>query len=249
MKKLILTSATLLFALAAFTQKGDYTRKWYRSEFTPDPGSRQELMFEVHGIYSRPVKKVNLNEVRLISDISPGYPVNWVEYVSTEILATCNGKTMKATGVNNMLTPEQKNILKLADLGTDIVVNVKYKSRNAATDNIEIREINISVNVIPDTEAEYVGGYPLMVKYLQENIINKISETVPEQYQQGAVKFTINEEGEIINAKISKTSGDAKTDKLFIEAINKMPRWKPAQNSKGLKLKQEFEFSVGGGGC
>jgi len=29
-----------------------------------------------------------------------------------------------------------------------------------------------------------------------------------------------------------------------------MPRWKPAENSKGIKVKQEFEFIVGNGdGC
>ena len=61
--------------------------------------------------------------------------------------------------------------------------------------------------------------------------------------------FTVNEEGEIVNAKISQTSGDSKTDKLFVEAINKMPKWKPAQNSKGVKVKQEFIFNLSGGGC
>jgi len=50
--------------------------------------------------------------------------------------------------------------------------------------------------------------------------------------------------------QLSKTSGDQKTDKLLLKAINKMPKWKPAENSDGIKVKQEFEFSVGNcGGC
>ena len=34
-----------------------------------------------------------------------------------------------------------------------------------------------------------------------------------------------------------------------METINKMPKWKPAENANGLKMKQEFEFSVGIPGC
>jgi TonB family protein len=72
---------------------------------------------------------------------------------------------------------------------------------------------------------------------------------VSKEFQQGKVLFTVSEAGEIVNTKISKTSGDAKTDKLMIEAINKMPKWKPAENAKGIKVAQEFEFGVGRGGC
>ena len=36
-----------------------------------------------------------------------------------------------------------------------------------------------------------------------------------------------------------------KTDKLLLEVINGMPKWKPAENAKGVKVKQDFEF-IGG---
>ena len=68
-------------------------------------------------------------------------------------------------------------------------------------------------------------------------------------FQQCVVIFAINEAGEIVNAKISRSSGDSKTDKLLLETIYKMPKWKPAKNSKGIKVKQIFEFSVGNRGC
>ena len=61
--------------------------------------------------------------------------------------------------------------------------------------------------------------------------------------------FTVNEEGDVVDAKISKTSGDLLTDKLIVEGISKMPKWKPAKNSKGEKVKQDFIFNVGNGGC
>jgi TonB family protein len=61
------------------------------------------------------------------------------------------------------------------------------------------------------------------------------------------VKFTVNEEGGIMNPKMLRTSRDSKADKLVLEAISKMPKWKPAQNSKGVKVKQEFTVPFGGG--
>ena len=99
--------------------------------------------------------------------------------------------------------------------------------------------------MVPETEAQYLGGYQLLKQYLKENAIDKISETNAKQLQLATVRFTINEEGQIIDAQIFKTSEDEKIDKLLLEAINKMPKWKPAENFNGIKVKQKFEFSVG----
>jgi TonB family protein len=213
-------------------------------------GFSQDLSYEVRGKYSRPVLKENLHEANLLSDFITGYPTNWItDYISVEILATSDGKTIKALSSNQTLNSEQKDILNNADLGTDIVVNVLYKFKNSATDNIENNTMNVSLTVVPEVEAQYIGGKEQLKKYLKENVISKISETTPQQFQEGKVIFTVNEEGEIANAQISKTSGDTKTDKLLIELITKMPKWKPAETSKGVKVKQEFAFSVGKAGC
>jgi len=251
MKKLILAATTVLFiGLTAFVYDGSNGKKWYKSEDPRSAGSSKELNFEVHGNYKRPVKKETLNEAKYLSDYIAGYPVNWIiNYVSVEISGTSNGKAMKAISSNDALSVEQKNILATVDLGTEIVTNVKYKYKNTITDNLEDYEAHISMMIVPETEAEYIGGRELMKKYLRENVINKIPETTREKLQQGIVIFTVSEEGEIVNAKISQSSGDTKADKLMVKAITKMPKWKPAENSKHVKVKQEFEFSVGNGGC
>jgi TonB family protein len=109
--------------------------------------------------------------------------------------------------------------------------------------------MHVLMTVVPEIEAEFFGGSLEMTKYLKENIIYKIPETVPKQFN-GIAVFTVNENGEISNAKISNTSGDSKIDELLLEAAYKMPKWKPAENSKGIKVKQEFEIIIGkGGGC
>lgn len=229
MKKRILTSLLFLLFISGFSQN---------------------LSYDVHGKYSHPIKKEILNKAESMSDIIPYYPEHWIMgYVSVEISATSDGKTMMAASANDRLSTEQKNILDKVDLGTDIVINITYKFKNPVTGNIDIGSSNYSATVIPEIEAEYPGGQQQMTQYLEENAINKISDTTSRHIQEAIVRFTVDEEGEIADAQIFKTSGDPKTDKLLLKVINKMPKWSPAEDLKGIKVKQEFEFSVGNVGC
>lgn len=210
----------------------------------------QGLSYEVHGKYLHAIKKEKLHEAKSMGDIIPDYPASWItDYISAEILITSNGKATKATSANNILTTEQASILNTVEMGSDITIDIKYKSKNPVTNNVEIDSMYFSVTVVPDVEAEYSGGHQEMTQYLKEKAISKIPETNAKDLQQAVVRFTVNEKGEITNARISRTSGNQKIDGLLLEAINKMPKWKAAENSKGIKVKQEFEFSVGNTGC
>jgi TonB family protein len=261
MKKIILVLTTVLFiGSTAFAEDSDKglnksDKKYNQKEviYITDTNTSSPLRFELNGRYERPIKKEKLNECRSLGDIIAYYPVNWItSYDSVEILATCNGKAMRAVSPNDILSTEQKNILKTIDLGADLFINVRYKFLNSFNNYIlENNKIHIKMTVVPEIEAEYVGGYGQMIKYLEENVINKISETIPKQFEKSVVIFTVNEQGETTEANISMSSGDAKTDKLLLDAINKMPKWKPAENSTGINVKQEFIFYVrnGNGGC
>ena len=156
---------------------------------------------------------------------------------------------MKADGKTEELNMQQKNLLNSVDLFSHIVINVKYRDENAATAKMDIREMHVSLTVIPESEAEFVGGTEKMKKYLKESAINKIDELTEKYMLNAIITFTVNEDGTIANAKISKSTGDPKTDDMLLAAINKMPKWKPAMNSNGAKVKQEFEFRVGNEGC
>jgi TonB family protein len=229
MKKLILTPLFFLLILTGFSQ---------------------DLSYSVQGKYAHPIKKEKLNSASIIGDIIPDFPVNWVmSYVSVEILATTDGKTNTALSGNDTLSKEQKNILQSTDLGTEIVINIKYKSKDNFTGTIETNKMHYSTTIVPETEAEYSGGYPKMAQYLKENAIDKISESTAVQIKQAVVGFTVTDKGEIANAEISKTTGDPEADQLLLDAITNMPKWKPAVDSKGKTVPQEFEFSVGNEGC
>ena len=177
-----------------------------------------------------------------------------MEYVSIEISTMCNGKIVSSQNKNNTLTTEQKNNLMIADLGADITIKIKFKYKYQTLefpdDANKIYEAKYTVTIVPETEALYPGGFKQFSNYINENVINKTNRQLTfRKFQQLIAKFTITEEGKIINAKITNSSADLKTDKLLLDAINKMPKWKPAENAKGTKVKQEFVLPLGGSGC
>ncbi|MDP1746596.1 MAG: energy transducer TonB [Bacteroidota bacterium] len=181
-----------------------------------------------------------------------GYDI--IDYISVEILATCNGKVLMFESTSDKLTTEQKNILNAADLSSNIRIKIMFKYKNQVNDNLnsgdKIIEGQLTVTVVPEIEAEYPGGFKQLTKYFTENVINKVSKTNgSKRVEQAIVKFNVNEQGQIVDAKILRTSTDPQIDKLLLDATNKMPKWKPAENSKGIKIKQGFSIPFGGDGC
>jgi len=238
MKKILITQLLLLLCLASFSQVASTPQNWD---------------YEVRGKHESSIKKDKLAEAKTMSDIMVSYPVLWItSYVSVEITATCDGKTVKAMGTNDVLTEEQKGLLSKADLSTDVIINIVYKCKNAVTDNIETSKMKYITTVVPEIEAEYLSGAEGLQLYIKANAVDVIALDNPQQMMRALVKFNVNEEGEISDVILSKTSGDEKIDKLLLEAVSKMPRWKPATNADGTKVKQGFEFSLNTpnvGGC
>ena len=206
---------------------------------------QQNINYDVHGAYSRSIKKITLTQASTLSDIIPQYPSQWIkDYAFVEVIVTADGKTAKAAGKNSTLTSEQKNILLAAGLGSEVTINIGYNEKNAVTDRIQTATMQFEATVTPEKEAEYNGGYQQLTQYLQEHGISKISPKSPKDFKPVIVKFTVDERGEIANAHVARSSQDPKIDMTLLQAITKMPKWKPAETAKGVKVKQEFQFSV-----
>jgi len=177
---------------------------------------------------------------------------NIVDYVSIDVIATCSGKTYTCESNDETLSAEQKKILNTADLGSEIHINVNFKFKKQSHTKSETLDkiINggLTVTVVPEKEAEFLGGLIKLTDYLMKNVINKIPRIInPNKIIPAVAKFTVNEEGKIIDVKIEQTSKNLKVDHLLWDAIYKMPNWKPAKNSKGEKVKEEFIIPLGGG--
>ena len=210
----------------------------------------QGLECSIHGKYERPLKKEKLVNAETMSDLINGYPESWItDYISAEVTTTNNGNVMSAKGTNGMLTPEQKNILAMADAGTEVTIDVAYRYKNSAIDQIDVHNMNYKATLVPEIEAEFAGGKEVMNNYLKENVTDKISDADVKKIAPALVTFTIDENGDITNAQVDISSGNPKIDKLLLKTINKMPKWKPAVNADGKNVKQDFQFSVGVPGC
>lgn len=215
------------------------------------PPLNQDLFYLVKGKYDRPTTIEILQKAKSINDVIPNYPNSWIQdYSSVEISSTCcNKKTMIAKSADNILSKEQIALFNSAEVATRIDIEVNYKNKNSVTSTIEDRQMNVSFTVIPEVEAEYIGGYDQMITYLKDKSTNEISASRLNNLDPLSILFTVNEEGNIENVKVDKTSGDNEIDRLSLKFISDMPKWKPAENSKGSSVKQQFEFLLGMDGC
>lgn len=238
MKKSFITSLLLLLCLAGFSQVASAPQNWD---------------YEIRGKHNNSIKRDKLANAKTMSDIMANYPVLWItSYKSVELSVTCNGKTIKTYSENEVLTEEQKSLLSMADISTDIVININYNCKNAVTDKIESSKMHYVTTVVPEVEAEYISGAEALKQYLKENAIDIISAKKSNETIRALVKFVVSEDGKITNIELTKTSGNQDYDKLLVETLTKMPKWKPAANAKGEKVKQSFEFSLNSpnvGGC
>ncbi len=235
MKTLLNKLIVLLFIVLAFPHHG-----------ASQDSLTNELSYEVNRINPYIlITKEELKEARTLTDLNPYYKSSWIkEYISVEISTTYKGKIRIAVNKNETLSQEQKEIMNKADEGTDISVKVRYMPDNTFKHN-DIKEIKFTFTVNPESDAEYSGGQQQLRRYIKNNAIDKIPEGSFRGYDLAAVKFTINEEGQIIDAYVFESSKDEKIDALLLETISKMPIWKPAEYANGFKVKQEFVLTVG----
>lgn len=84
--------------------------------------------------------------------------------------------------------------------------------------------------VFVEEEAEYLGGYANMMKFIQEHLVYPQGDI--EMGTQGRVtlKFVVEKNGEISNVSIIQSlSPDC--DKAAIKVVRSMPNWKPGRNN------------------
>lgn len=206
----------------------------------------QSIQFEVRGLYTRSIKKTQLADVQTLRDIIADYPVNWIdEYEGVEISAVNNGVSVIGFSENEILTKEQKTMLRKADMASEVVIKVRFKNRNAVTQLYRHNDMNITYTVVPEEQAEFPGGHLKMTEYFQKNIMGKIPAKLPKDLQTAEVRFTIDERGGVRDVVIKQSSGNDKADQQIIREIEKMPNWIPAQNASGEKIKQQFQFRLG----
>ncbi len=206
---------------------------------------KNEFTYEVTKVDSPiGISKEKLSEASSFCDLNRFYKTSWIRaFVLVEIWTVVDGQSIKTMSKNDQLTLEHKDMINKADEGSAIEFKIKYLPENNLRQN-EVKEEHFSVILEPEKDAEYIGGDRVLKQYLK-NTIDQIPPGVFEGYDLAAIKFTIDQEGQIVNPHVMWSSNDEKTDQLLLETISKMPCWNPAQYRSGAKVKQEYAFTVG----
>ena len=208
--------------------------------------AQNDLKFEINKVLPFvSIQENKLAEINTLQDLDKRYPASWVkEYFSVEISAFKNGTKLKALGNNDVLTQEQKELIQTADRNRDIAISITYLPNNSLKNNTE-KQYDFDVTVMPVKNASYAEGAEQLTQYLRNNCIVNIDAGSFTGYDLTAIKFTVTEQGYIKDIKVAMPSKDAKVDEMLVAAISKMPTWKPAEFSNGLKIKQDFVLTIG----
>jgi hypothetical protein len=208
--------------------------------------AQNDLKFEINKVLPFvSIQENKLAEINTLQDLDKRYPASWVKkYMSVEISAFKNGIKTKASGISDILTQEQKELIQSADRNRDISINIIYLPNNSLKNNTA-KQYDFEVTVMPIKNAGYAESAEQLTQYLRNNGIVNIEVGSFTGYDLTAIKFTVTEQGHIRDIKVVMPSKDAKIDEMLIAALSKMPTWKPAEYSNGLKVKQDFILTIG----
>jgi uncharacterized membrane protein (UPF0136 family) len=119
-----------------------------------------------------------------------------------------------------------------------------YLPENSLKNN-KVKQYDFKVTIMPDKNAVFSEGAEQLIQYLQKNSLVNIEAGSLTGYDLTAIKFTITEQGHTTDIQVALASKDTKIDEMLVAAISKMPSWKPAAFSNGLKVKQNFVLTIG----
>ena len=205
----------------------------------------QEIGYDVRPEYRYPITQEKLMTANTLTDINPGFPVSWVKgYNSVVVSAYCGGNLITASGKNEQLTDEQSRLLKLADLGSVVSVNVDYTPSDSKAEPNK-RNIKFEYTIIPAQEASYPGGREALMEFVKENAFDRLPDGGLFIIKTAYVHFNIDHEGKVSDIKLTVPSGFNDVDALLLDTLKKMPLWTPARDINGKNVKQEFVFSLG----
>ena len=191
------------------------------------------------------ISPVQLDKATTLNHLNHYCKTEWVkEYKSVDMTVVVKGKKNIVSTANDKLTTTQKQLIQSADIGSDIDVIIHYIPDNNLSGN-KIEEMDFSFRIDPEQEASFIGGKNQLDKYIEKTIINKVTIDDVAQYQVAAIKFTIDEEGHVVDAHVAQASKNKDADKLLLKSICEMPNWQSAKYSDGTTTKQEFVFTIG----
>lgn len=205
------------------------------------------LNYFVRGASNRTITKSKLSKAKTLEEIVEHFPSNWIgEYILVETYRITKNSEIKILGKDVTLNKKQRSLFKDTNVGDDVLVRVVYKSKNSLTNT---NETNILLTVVPEVTASFIDENNTLKEYLIKKSSKEIVEWKFKPMQNATAYFIVNEEGRVAEVNITKSTGVTSVDASIMELLYGMPRWSPAKNTEGKKIKQQFELVIGDDGC
>ena len=191
------------------------------------------------------IDRSELNTAVNIEDLNRYFKADWVrEYQEVVISAVKNGQSASISSPSNTITKAQKELMRSADNGSDIRVDINYIPENTLKNN-EAKDDHFSFSINVDKPASFPGGSEQLEKYLNEHVLSRITKDDIPIHNLAAVKFTVDKKGNIHNVEVAASSNNEEIDAHLITVVKEMPNWIPAEYADGTKISQDNMLTVG----
>lgn len=205
-----------------------------------------DIDFQINKVYpSFPVSIEDISTLETFEDLNRFYKSSWIkEFVTVKMTTTVDGKAAVLETQNDKLSKAHKDLMKKADYGAAISIDIEYYPNNTLTNN-EIHLFDFKFSIEPLVDASFDGEKFSLNQYLNTHLKEQIPTEIFKQYQLAVVQFTINKDGFVNNAEIIASSNDEKTDEYFLKVVKEMPCWIPAAYGDGTNVEQTFALTAG----
>lgn len=170
-----------------------------------------------------------------------------VDIESVELVSE-SAAPVKANSNSVVLSPEQKKLIQTIPLGNSISILVRFRIKNSevAQAESEVKTGILYIDILPSTEAKYVGGFEKMCELFNAHTYHKIENK--KEYAQLSfirVKFVVDATGHVVSPELTERCKNEKLNQMVLQTLSKMPQWIPAKDSKGKNISETFEFYFG----
>ena len=205
-----------------------------------------ELTYEVNR--SSPTVMISpeqFNEIERYTELDIHFKSEWIgKFISADITVIVNGKQKVLKANDHYITEELKSAIADADSGEKVKVSYQYIPKSGPNVK-DTRKDGFSFAILPEQDASFPGGIDNMNKYFSDAKINKVTSDDIDIYNLAAIKFTVNDNGDIVNPHVVSKSKHNYVDSLLLNAICDMPSWNPAKYDDGTRIAQDFVLTVG----
>lgn len=173
-------------------------------------------------------------------------------YLSVRIVIIENDRQtdIRIWGEDDVLTEEQKELLRSMDYSSNFTVRADYRELISGSGQLRNNYFSPHLTVVPEKQVEYSEGNEGIIEFIRKQSRAEVAKVNRDSLYASKLYFTIDTVGKVKGLYLNRTCNYPELDQKVFELIQELPgTWTPAENGKGKKVEQELVFSYGMMGC